>query len=62
LFGDAFGESVGLRDGEQWRAGADGFEDGGVDLAGLGGCLDGAGFVARSVFEAGRVADRVLSY
>ena len=35
LLGDAFGEGVGLRDGEERRAGADGFEDGGVDVAEL---------------------------
>ena len=56
LFGDAFGEGVGLGNGEEWRACADGFEDGRVDVAELVGRLDGSGLVAGLVFETGGVA------
>ncbi len=56
MFGYAVGEGVGLRDGEEWGAGMDGFEDGWVDVAELGGGLDGSGLVAGLVFEAGGVA------
>ena len=33
LFGDAVGEGVGLRDGEERSAGADGVEDAGLEMA-----------------------------
>ena len=63
FFGDAVGECVGLRDGEEWRAGADGVEDAGLQVAerddlglfaGLG-CV--AGLHGWCGFEAGGLAD-----
>ena len=56
LFGDSFGESVGLRDGQERCAVSDGFKDCGVYVTELGDGLDGSGFVAGLVFEAGGVA------
>ena len=62
-FGDAVGERVGLRDGEEWCAGADGVEDAGLQVAerddlglfaGLG-CV--AGLHGWRGFEAGGLAD-----
>ncbi len=56
LFGDSVGEGVGLRDGEERGAGADGFEDGGVDVAELRGGLNAAYVACGLGFEAGGVS------
>jgi hypothetical protein len=56
LFGATVGEGVGLRDGEERSAGADGFEDGGVDVAELRGGLNAAYVACGLGFEAGGVS------
>ena len=53
MFGDAVGEGVGLGDGEEWGAGADGFEDGRVDVAEL---RDGGGFAGLGAAYSGCAA------